>query len=57
MTPLSPDAHRWVATGPRSDTCSVCRRRRLADGRWREAMGDVGDGPVPPCAVTLAAPS
>ena len=50
MTPLSPDAHRWVATGPRSDRCTVCHRRRLADGTWRTPAGDVGDGPLPPCA-------
>ena len=57
MTPLSPDAHRWIATGPRSETCSVCRRRRLADGRWRTREGAPGEGPLPPCAATLAAPS
>ena len=50
MTPLSPDAHRWVATGPRSDRCTVCHRRRLADGTWRTPAGDVGDGPLPSCA-------
>lgn len=48
MTPRAPDAHRWIATGPRTDTCSVCRRR-LADGRWREATGTPGEGELPPC--------